>query len=105
MKFQSDLSAVPRRLTGMPRHDFDGVRQTHRFAKAELSDDATQSLQQRDSTQIGQCIRGIGEDQQRRKRVLHVNSLADMAAKVNLSRGDSQRYFIWEQGYSLIRQD
>jgi len=28
-----------------------------------------------------------------------------MAAKVNLSRGDSQRYFIWEQGYSLIRQD
>src|SRR5204862_107491 len=26
MKFQSDLSAVPRRLTGMPRHDFDGGR-------------------------------------------------------------------------------
>src|SRR5437899_109881 len=43
MKLQSDLSAVPRRLTGMPRNDFDRVRQNHRFAKAQLSGDATPS--------------------------------------------------------------
>src|SRR5262249_48651676 len=81
--------------------DCDGlnrVRQDHRLGKTELSDDTTQSFQQRDSTQISQCILGIGENQQCRKRVFHVNIRTDMAAKINLSRSDSQRYFIWERG-------
>jgi hypothetical protein len=86
----------------MDCHGFSRVRQNHRFAKAELSDDATQSFQQRDSTKIGECILRIGEDQQRRKRVLHVNNRADMAAKINLSGGDSQRYFIEDGSRAAI---
>jgi hypothetical protein len=40
---------------------------------------------------------GVGEDQQCRKTVFHFNIRADMAAKINLSRSDSQRFFIQER--------
>ena len=69
----------------MPRRDFDRVRQNYRFAKAELGtmrrDFNRGRIPHRSVSAYGESA----EDQQRWKRVLHVNSLAGMAAKVHLS--------------------